>query len=76
LKEVSDRILSTSIEICYELVPITISDPFNSNDVQMDAKVKETLLAGELCGKVRKATLEVFARDESASVQAREISQT
>jgi urate oxidase len=71
LKEVSDRIFSTSIEITCEFRPLTITEPSHSDEVQMDGKVKETLLTGNLSERVRRATLEVFARDESASVQVR-----
>ncbi|KAJ7695785.1 uricase [Mycena rosella] len=72
LKEVDDRILSTSIDLSYTFAPIEIAAP-------TDADVEEFPIPAELPGsvwditvprKARKATLEIFATDNSASVQA------
>ncbi|KAJ7266600.1 hypothetical protein C8J57DRAFT_1328279 [Mycena rebaudengoi] len=73
LKEVDDRILSTSIDLSYTFAPIDIAKP-------TDADVEEFLLPAEIPSgsvwdltvpeKARKVTLNTFATDDSASVQA------
>ncbi|KAJ6568209.1 hypothetical protein B0H10DRAFT_2109427 [Mycena sp. CBHHK59/15] len=73
LKEVDDRILSTSIDLSYTFAPITIPKP-------TDAAVEEFLIPTDIASgsvwdttvpaKARQVTLETFATDNSASVQA------
>jgi len=73
LKEVDDRILSTSIDLSYVFAPIEIKSP-------TDADVEEFIIPTEIVSgsvwdttvptKARKVTLETFATDNSASVQA------
>ncbi|KAF7343911.1 Uricase [Mycena venus] len=73
LKEVDDRILSTSIDLTYTFAPVKIPKP-------ADAQVEEFVVPAEIApGSVwdtavptnaRKVTLETFATDNSASVQA------
>ncbi|KAJ7038949.1 hypothetical protein C8F04DRAFT_1088038 [Mycena alexandri] len=73
LKEVDDRILSTSIDLSYTFLPIEIPKP-------MDADVEEFRVPSEIApgsvwdsmvpANARKVTLDTFASDNSASVQA------
>ncbi|KAJ6554309.1 hypothetical protein B0H19DRAFT_1153127 [Mycena capillaripes] len=73
LKEVDDRILSTSIDLTYTFSPVEIPKP-------TDADVEEFSIPAEIApGSVwdtavptsaRKVTLDTFATDNSASVQA------
>ncbi|KAJ7661916.1 hypothetical protein DFH06DRAFT_1088425 [Mycena polygramma] len=73
LKEVDDRILSTSIDLTYTFSPIDIPTP-------TDAELEEFTIPAEIpagCvwdttvpAKARKVTLDTFASDNSASVQA------
>ncbi|KAJ7084498.1 uricase [Mycena crocata] len=73
LKEVDDRILSTSIDLSYTFAPVEIPTP-------KDAGVEEFAVPTSISpGSVwdttvpataRKITLDTFATDESASVQA------
>ncbi|KAF8211858.1 hypothetical protein K438DRAFT_1662457 [Mycena galopus ATCC 62051] len=73
LKEVDDRILSTSIDLSYTFGPVDIPSP-------KDADVEEFTIPAEIAqGSVwdsavpattRKVTLDTFASDNSASVQA------
>ncbi|KAJ7082633.1 hypothetical protein B0H15DRAFT_852173 [Mycena belliarum] len=72
LVEVDDRILSTSIDLSYTFAPLAISAP-------TDADVEQFVLPDIVPGSVwdlavptraRAATLDIFASDNSASVQA------
>ncbi|KAI1787500.1 uricase [Ganoderma leucocontextum] len=76
LGEVNDRIFSTSIDLTYTFAPVSIPKPADG-----EGKVFEAPFAGEaakgtpwdgdaLAASLRAVTLEVFALDESASVQA------
>ncbi|KAH8094471.1 uricase [Cristinia sonorae] len=72
LVEVNDRIFSTSIDLSYTFspFPISITDG-NSGEVSAVDDGKGTPWDGESVAELaRKVTLEVFAKDESASVQA------
>ena len=77
LVEVNDRIFSTSIDLTYTYKPISIPKPADG-----EGKVFEAPLTGDaakgtpwdgdaLAAATRDITLEVFALDESASVQVR-----
>ncbi|KAJ7452810.1 hypothetical protein FB451DRAFT_1282148 [Mycena latifolia] len=73
LKEVDDRILSTSIDLSYTFSSVEIPKP-------TDADVEQFTIPAEIApgsvwdtsvpAKARKVTLDVFATDNSASVQA------
>lgn len=77
LAEVDDRIFSTSVELEYAFDPVEIQAPG-------DAKKEEFALSGAheqavgaawdadtVAARARAVTLDVFAHDESASVQVR-----
>lgn len=66
ITEVDDRLFSTSVDLKYDVslppsVPLTIE---NIGKIDKHVNFQNVYL------KTRKATLEVFATDESASVQA------
>ncbi|KAJ7918298.1 hypothetical protein B0H13DRAFT_1993221 [Mycena leptocephala] len=73
LKEVDDRILSTSIDLTYTFSPVEIPKP-------TDADVEQFAIPAEIAqgsvwdtavpASARKVTLDIFASDNSASVQA------
>jgi len=73
LVEVDDRIFSTSIDLSYTFSPLQLGA--QANDAKEDVKIAN-LAEGSawdcetVCEKARGVTLEVFAVDESASVQA------
>lgn len=60
LAEVGDRIFSTSVDLQYTFSPLPI-DPTKLGTLQYD----------KIAASARTITLEVFATDESASVQVR-----
>ncbi|KAI0808062.1 uricase [Fomes fomentarius] len=76
LAEVDDRIFSTSIDLTYTFAPISIPRPADGEGKVFDAPftgdaAKGTPWDGDaLAAATREITLEVFALDESASVQA------
>lgn len=75
LAEVNDRIFSTSIDLTYTFAPISIPRPADGEGKIFDAPftgdaAKGTPWDGDaLAAATREITLEVFALDESASVQ-------
>jgi urate oxidase len=75
LAEVSDRIFSTSVDLSYKFSPIEVPSPSDPAklDFHLPKEVGEALRGGvwdeEVPVRARKATLEVFAGDDSASVQ-------
>lgn len=73
LAEVNDRIFSTSIDISYSFSPLSIPKPQDDRKLEFRAEgdVFESLKDGSIAERVRKLSLEVFATDESASVQVR-----
>lgn len=78
LVEVNDRIFSTSVDLSYTFAPISIKAPTDEKKVEFIIPLQkgEEGYAGsvwddDVAGRARKATLEVFAVDESASVQVR-----
>jgi len=77
LIEVDDRIFSTSIDLNYTFVPIHI--PFPSDEKKLDFVIpiqkgeegyEGSVWDDEVPERARLATLEIFASDDSASVQA------
>jgi urate oxidase len=74
LVEVNDRIFSTSVDLKYTYAPFSVPtnavvDSFKLAD---DLTTEGTAWDGNaVVAKARTATLEVFAEDESASVQVR-----
>ncbi|KIK34064.1 hypothetical protein CY34DRAFT_812888 [Suillus luteus UH-Slu-Lm8-n1] len=74
LPEVTDRVLSTSVDLAYTFKPISLSPPTDT------AKLEFTIPEGFALGSVwdgdavtiraRNGTLDIFSLDESASVQA------
>ncbi|KAF4614003.1 hypothetical protein D9613_008190 [Agrocybe pediades] len=77
LIEVNDRIFSTSVDLSYTFAPISLRAPTDEKKVEFVVPLQkgEEGYAGsvwdeEVPARARKATLETFAVDESASVQA------
>ncbi|KAG5643744.1 hypothetical protein DXG03_009678 [Asterophora parasitica] len=80
LPEVADRIFSTAVDLQYTFNPVTIAAPLDERKLNFDfAEDQDDAAVGATAGGVRdalavaerarKVTLEVFAQDESASVQ-------
>ncbi|KAH7929235.1 uricase [Leucogyrophana mollusca] len=74
LREVDDRVFSTSVDLKYTFAPFAISAPTDAKGLDFPAPSQDTpggVWDGEIVAeRVRTATLEIFALDESASVQA------
>ncbi|KAG2116868.1 hypothetical protein BD769DRAFT_1485253 [Suillus cothurnatus] len=74
LPEVDDRVLSTSVDLTYTFAPLSLSSP--TDDKKLDFTVPESFALGSVWDAVnvatraRNATLDIFALDASASVQA------
>ncbi|KAF8628605.1 hypothetical protein AX15_003812 [Amanita polypyramis BW_CC] len=74
LAEVDDRIFSTAVDLEYTFTPVTITRPKNEKKLELvvpDVFDEGSVWDEEVAERARKATLEVFAKDESASVQVR-----
>lgn len=74
LAEVSDRILSTSIDLEYRFAPVSIPIPTDPKLLDFDIPAYGTGSLWDALGvaqRARTATLDLFATDESASVQVR-----
>lgn len=75
LMEVDDRILSTSVDVAYTFAPLSLTPP--SDAKKLDFIVPEGFTPGSVwdadnvATRVRNSTLDIFALDESASVQVR-----
>ncbi|KAH7884873.1 hypothetical protein F5I97DRAFT_1812868 [Phlebopus sp. FC_14] len=77
LVEVDDRIFSTSVDLSYSFSPIIIPIP-NADNKFLDFDVPASAATGDgdvwdsegVAERARTATLDIFATDESASVQA------
>ncbi|KAF5371000.1 hypothetical protein D9615_010027 [Tricholomella constricta] len=75
LAEVSDRIFSTAVDLQYAFAPVRIPAPADAKQLDFplgdfmkaDGSVWDAVGVAE---RARRVTLEVFAEDESASVQA------
>ena len=65
LVEVNDRIFSTSVDVQYNYTPIALGAA-KEEDL---AKIKDEFLFDKVATRAREITLDVFAIDESASVQ-------
>lgn len=68
LAEVNDRIFSTSVNLRYTFKPIGLG---SAGEEELK-KIKEDGDFDGVAGRARVATLEIFATDESASVQVSE----
>jgi len=73
---VNDRIFSTSVDLSYTFSPVPLSTPQEENKLDFCVPDSTDLIGGAWDGegvaeRARKVTLEVFATDESASVQVR-----
>ncbi|OAX41919.1 uricase [Rhizopogon vinicolor AM-OR11-026] len=74
LMEVDDRILSTSVDLAYTFAPLSLSPP--SDAKKLDFTIPEGFAPGSVwdadnvVARARNATLDIFALDDSASVQA------
>ncbi|KAG1894140.1 uncharacterized protein F5891DRAFT_1063490 [Suillus fuscotomentosus] len=74
LREVDDRVLSTSVDLTYTFAPLSLISP--TDDKKLDFIVPEGFALGgvwdavNVATRVRTATLDIFALDSSASVQA------
>lgn len=76
LPDVDDRIFSTSVDLSYAFAPITL--PFPADDDKLAFSVLDDSSeahggvwdAEGVAASARKGTLEIFATDDSASVQA------
>ena len=77
MREVDDRIFSTSVDVLYAFAPFEITAPSDEKKLEFDKEqIKGAGGLGAWEGKrasesVREITLSVFATDESASVQVR-----
>jgi urate oxidase len=75
LREVDDRVLSTSVDMTYTFAPLSLSSP--TDPKKLDFTVPEGFTPGSVwdadnvATRARNATLDIFALDESASVQVR-----
>ncbi|KAG2341188.1 uricase [Suillus weaverae] len=74
LVEVDDRVLSTSVDLAYTFAPLSLSSPADAD--KLDFTVPEDFALGSVwdadnvATRARNATLDIFALDDSASVQA------
>lgn len=72
--EVNDRIFSTSVDLEYTFAPVVISPPKDGKKLEFvvpDMIEQGSVWDEKVAERARRATLEVFAKDESASVQVR-----
>ncbi|TEB31630.1 uricase [Coprinellus micaceus] len=77
LAEVDDRIFSTSVDLTFTFSDIKIPAPQDDKKLEFQVPLKEgdegfagSVWDDSVAARARTATLEVFATDESASVQA------
>jgi len=75
LKEVDDRIFSTSIDLTYTFASISIPRPKDEKKLEFIVPTSDQAAPGSIwditvSDRARIVTLEIFAEDESASVQA------
>ncbi|KAG2101615.1 uncharacterized protein F5147DRAFT_708821 [Suillus discolor] len=74
LQEVDDRVLSTSVDLTYTFAPLSLISP--ADDKKLGFIVPEGFALGgvwdavNVATRARTATLDIFALDSSASVQA------
>jgi len=72
---VDDRIFSTSVDLSYVFYPVPLSAPQDEKKLDFVVPKGKDLIGGawdgeDVADRARKVTLEIFATDESASVQA------
>ena len=72
---VNDRIFSTSIDLSYTFTPVSLTAPADEKKLDFQVPDGSELVGGawdgeDVADRARRVTLEVFATDESASVQA------
>jgi len=76
LADVDDRIFSTSVDLLYTFAPFEITAPMDEKKLDFDREqIKGAGGLGawegtKVCESAREITLQIFATDESASVQA------
>ncbi|KAF7969942.1 hypothetical protein HWV62_25474 [Athelia sp. TMB] len=76
LVPVSDRIFSTAVDLSYTFAPVPLTAPADEKKVEFAVPEETAELVGGAwdgvgtAARARAATLDVFATDESASVQA------
>lgn len=75
LKEVDDRIFSTSVDLNYTFAPFNVPPPKDEKKLDLIVPALDQAEPGSVwdatvLDRARIATLEIFAEDESASVQA------
>jgi hypothetical protein len=75
---VSDRIFSTCVDLAYTFEEVTVSKPGDEEKLAFEVPTLRggggaAWNGGEVAERAREVTLEVFANDESASVQVRGI---
>ncbi|KAJ7599295.1 hypothetical protein C8J56DRAFT_916356 [Mycena floridula] len=76
LVEVDDRIFSTSVDLQYDFAPISLKSPTDADKLEFvvpadhTAELKGGVWDEGVAAGARKITLETFATDDSASVQA------
>lgn len=79
LAEVDDRILSTSVDLAYTFAPVAVRARQDEGRLVLEMEAGEGERGGTpwdgdaVAARARAATLEVFAVDESASVQVRRV---
>jgi urate oxidase len=76
LVPVNDRIFSTSVDLSYTFSPVPLSPPKDEKKLEFSVPDGADLVGGTWDGegvaeRARKITLDVFATDDSASVQVR-----
>jgi urate oxidase len=73
LVEVDDRIFSTAVDVSYTFASFDILAPMDEKKLEFDVPADADLQGGvwdtEVAERVRKVTMNIFADDESASVQ-------
>ncbi|KAG1764311.1 hypothetical protein EDD22DRAFT_979069 [Suillus occidentalis] len=73
LPEVTDRVLSTSVDLAYTFKPISLSPPTDA--AKLEFNIPENFTPGSVWDgdavtiRARNGTLDIFSLDESASVQ-------
>jgi len=77
LVEVDDRIFSTSIDLNYTFAPIQIQSPIDEKKLDFIVPIQKgekgyegSVWDDEIPERARSSTLDIFATDDSASVQA------
>lgn len=72
MKPVNDRIFSTSVDLKYTFKQFILRHKMTSEQIPVPTEEEGGVCDESIAEKVRKATMEVFAMDESASVQVSE----